>query len=92
MAALDRLVKDAHDRLRTLLHYPVKIAMHGGYLARANDPSLGNATIWHGLSRPIDIALDVTLQAQLWVIERAGTASPHNIGAIGEPERAQWLP
>lgn len=63
---LDRLVKDAAlPRARTLGHYLTKIARLGGYLARANDPPLGNTVMWRGLSRLIDIHLGVMIGPEL---------------------------
>lgn len=49
------------QREKTLSHYLTKIAMLGGYLARANDPPPGNMVIWRGLSRLTDIELGAQL-------------------------------
>jgi hypothetical protein len=58
IGVLDRLVNDKpKTRPKTLLHYLIKIARLGGYLARASDPPPGNTVMWRGLSRLTDIAL-----------------------------------
>ena len=65
---LDHLVKDQRisaTRPRTLSHYLVKIAMLGGYLARANDAPPGNIVMWRGLSRLTDIELGATVGAKI---------------------------
>lgn len=49
------------QREKTLSHDLTKIAMLGGYLARANDPPPGNMVIWRGLSRLTDIELGAQL-------------------------------
>lgn len=64
-AVLDRLVSDAQCRPKTVTQYLTKIARLGGYLARASDPPPGNTVMWRGLSRLTDIALGVTLRAEL---------------------------
>jgi hypothetical protein len=65
---LDHLVKDQRisaTRRRTLSHYLVKIAMLGGYLARANDAPPGNIVMWRGLSRLTDIELGAMVGAKI---------------------------
>lgn len=37
----------------------------GGYLARAHDRPPGNAVIWRGLSRLVDIELGIIIGVQL---------------------------
>jgi hypothetical protein len=55
IALLDHLVKDkAQVRSKTISNYITKIAMHGGYLARASDPPPGNMVMWRGLVRLTD--------------------------------------
>jgi Transposase DNA-binding len=66
ITVLDHLVHDKPQaRPKTLSHYLTKIARLGGYLARANDPPPGNTVMWRGLSRLTDIALGVTVGAQI---------------------------
>jgi hypothetical protein len=48
-----------------LSSYLTKIARLGGYLARAKDPPPGNAVMWRGMSRLIDIELGFVMGAQL---------------------------
>jgi len=63
---LDHLIKDGKSRRRkTIAHYLLKIARLGGYLARTHDPPPGNTVIWRGLSRLTDIALGVTIGAEI---------------------------
>lgn len=58
IALLDHLVNDKPQaRRKNLSHYLTKIARLGGYLARANDPPLGNTVMWRGLSRLTNIVL-----------------------------------
>jgi hypothetical protein len=47
---------------RTVAHYLLQIAKHGGYLARAKDPPPGNLVIWRGLTRLTDILLGFELK------------------------------
>ncbi len=57
---LDHLVPDRPvDRAgkKSLSFYITKLARLGGYLARADDPPLGNKVMWRGLSRLTDIEL-----------------------------------
>lgn len=65
---LDRLTK-AKDMQRphakSISAYLIRIARLGGYLARAGDAAPGNAVIWRGLSRLIDIELGFVLGAEL---------------------------
>jgi hypothetical protein len=64
---LDHLVmkKNTHPEAVNLSSYDVKIAMLGDYLARNNDPPLGNLVIWRGLHRLADIALGVSMKEKL---------------------------
>jgi hypothetical protein len=57
---LDQLVPDPISRgvkRKCLGSYLMKVAMLGGYLARASDPPPGNSVMWRGLSRLTDIEL-----------------------------------
>ncbi|WP_292589651.1 hypothetical protein [Mesorhizobium sp.] len=49
--------------------YISKIARLGGYLNRTRDPPPGNIVMWRGLTRLTDIALGLSLAAELVVIE-----------------------
>ena len=65
---LDQLVKDKTDaksRQKPLSAYLLKLALLGGYLARANDAPPGNMVMWRGLSRLTDIELGFMIGAQL---------------------------
>jgi hypothetical protein len=50
---------------RPISHYLVAIAKLGGYLARADDPPLGNMVLWRGLDRLTGIHLGFELHNQL---------------------------
>jgi Transposase DNA-binding len=66
IALLDHLVKDkAHVRSKTISNYITKIAMLGGYLARATDPPPGNMVMWRGLVRLTDLELGALIGARL---------------------------
>jgi hypothetical protein len=66
IALLDHLVSDkAHLRSKTISNYITKIAMLGGYLARASDPPPGNMVMWRGLVRLTDIELGALIGARL---------------------------
>jgi hypothetical protein len=60
---LDRVVKDTPRTAQAppLLRSLIKLAQLGGYLARANDPPPGNAVMWRGMRRLIDIQLGYEL-------------------------------
>ena len=60
---LDHMIKDAGKggRRKTLGRYLTKLAMLGGYLARASDPPPGNMVIWRGLSRLTDIQIGAAI-------------------------------
>lgn len=65
---LNQLVKyKGNDPLnkRKLSDYLVKIAMLGGYLARASDPPPGNIVMWRGLTRLTDIGLGFNLGVKI---------------------------
>jgi hypothetical protein len=49
---------------RSLSYYLISVARLGGYLARASDPPPGNAVMWRGMSRLIDIQLGYLLASQ----------------------------
>lgn len=52
------------DRKRKLSDYLIKIAMLGGYLARASDPPPGNIVMWRGMSRLTDIHLGISIASR----------------------------
>jgi hypothetical protein len=60
---IDRAVRDRPTipAGKTLAHYPIKIACMGGYLARARDRPPGNAVMWRGWSRLMDMMLGADL-------------------------------
>lgn len=65
---LDQLVKsknNAPSKNRKIRDYLTKIAMLGGYLARASDPPPGNIVMWRGLTRLTDIALGFNLGVKI---------------------------
>ena len=65
---LDELMKPNpwdEPRKHVLGEYLKKIARLGGYLDRVSDPPPGNALIWRGMSRLIDIQFDWNLAAKL---------------------------
>ena len=65
---LDELMKPKpwdEPRKHVLGEYLKKIARLGGYLDRVSDPPPGNALIWRGMSRLIDIQFDWNLAAKL---------------------------
>jgi Transposase Tn5 dimerisation domain len=65
---LDQLakIKDMQrPQTKSISTYLIRIARLGGYLARAGDAAPGNAVIWRGLSRLIDIELGFALGAKL---------------------------
>ncbi|MFD1625962.1 hypothetical protein [Azospirillum griseum] len=65
---LDRLAPDkssANASSRGLTFYAVKITRLGGYLNRKSDPPPGNTVMWRGLTRLTDIALGISLAAEL---------------------------
>ncbi|MGC4051294.1 MAG: IS4 family transposase [Paludibaculum sp.] len=64
---LDLLLQDGpghRSRPAVLSAYLTKIARLGGYLARAKDPPPGNAVMWRGMSRLIDIELGFIMGAK----------------------------
>ena len=63
IALIDRAVRDRPTipAEKTLSHYLTKIACLGGYLARARDPPPGNAVMWRGWSRLMDMVLGADL-------------------------------
>ena len=63
IAVIDRAVRDRPTipGEKTLSHYLTKIACLGGYLARARDPPPGNAVMWRGWSRLMDMVLGADL-------------------------------
>jgi hypothetical protein len=61
---LDRMADRTSDRPPpTLSSYLTRIARLGGYLARASDPPPGNAVMWRGWSRLMDIKLGAAIAA-----------------------------
>jgi hypothetical protein len=61
---LDRMADRTSDRSPpTLSSYLTRIARLGGYLARASDPPPGNAVMWRGWSRLMDIKLGAAIAA-----------------------------
>lgn len=65
---LDLLIKDNSTKRRqkaALSSYLTKIARLGGYLARTKDPPPGNAVMWRGMSRLIDIELGFIMGTRL---------------------------
>src|SRR3954452_17638869 len=59
---LDRMADRTSDRPPpTLSSYLTRIARLGGYLARASDPPPGNAVMWRGWSRLMDIKLGAAI-------------------------------
>ena len=66
---LNQLVKDnssnKHPHRPSVSHYLTRLAQLGGYLARASDPPPGNAVIWRGMSRLIDIELGYLIGEKL---------------------------
>jgi hypothetical protein len=67
MELLDQLMEDKAGKTfakKNLTHYLTKIARLGGYLARRNDPVLGNIVMWRGLSRLTDIALGFSIRGK----------------------------
>jgi len=65
---LDHLAPDkpsAGTSARGLASYALKIARLGGYLNRKSDPPPGNTVMWRGLMRLTDIALGISLAAEL---------------------------
>jgi len=68
IAILDRLVSDTGNRRAkpgTLQLYLTKLARLGGYLARMSDPPPGNAVVWRGLRRLVDIQIGAELRDAL---------------------------
>jgi hypothetical protein len=63
MTIIDRAVRDRPTipAGKTLAHYLIKIACLGGYLARARDRPPGNAVIWRGWSRLMNMTLGADL-------------------------------
>ena len=63
IALIDRAVRDRPTipAEKTLSHYLTKVACLGGYLARARDPPPGNAVMWRGWSRLMDMVLGADL-------------------------------
>jgi hypothetical protein len=49
------------EKPASLSIYLTRIARLGGYLARANDPPLGNTVMWRGLCRLTDIQFGILL-------------------------------
>lgn len=65
---LDQLVKfkkNGHSKNCKISDYLTRIAMLGGYLARASDPPPGNIVMWRGLTRLTDIALGFNLGVKI---------------------------
>lgn len=65
---LDHLVPDRPGKAaikKCLSSYITKLAMLGGYLARAGDPPPGNMVMWRGLSRFTDIELGFSMAIKL---------------------------
>jgi Transposase DNA-binding len=63
ITVIDRAVRDRPTIPveKTLAHYLMKVACLGGYLARARDPPPGNAVMWRGWSRLMDMMLGADL-------------------------------
>ncbi len=63
ITVIDRAVRDRPTipGEKTLSHYLMKVACLGGYLARARDPPPGNAVMWRGWSRLMDMMLGADL-------------------------------
>lgn len=65
---LDHLVPDRAEKAEIknrLSSYITKVAMLGGYLARASDPPPGNIVMWRGLARFTDIELGFSMASKL---------------------------
>ena len=65
---LDRVVPDKPScpaDARNLAFYAIKLAKLGGYLNRKSDPPPGNIVMWRGLNRLTDIALGISIAAEL---------------------------
>ena len=64
---LDELLPDKAPppRAPSVVHYVIKLARLGGYLARAHDRAPGNTVIWRGLSRLTDIELGIMIGVRL---------------------------
>lgn len=65
---LDNLVKLKYKntlRRNKLSHYLTKIAILGGYLARATDPPAGNIVMWRGLARLTDIVIGFNMAMKI---------------------------
>lgn len=63
MTVVDRAVRDRPTipAEKTTLHYLLKIACLGGYLARRRDRPPGNTVMWRGWSRLMDMMLGANL-------------------------------
>jgi hypothetical protein len=63
MTVVDRAVRDRPTvpAEKTALHYLLKIACLGGYLARRRDRPPGNTVMWRGWSRLMDMMLGANL-------------------------------
>jgi hypothetical protein len=63
MTVVDHAVRDRPTipAEKTALHYLLKIACLGGYLARARDHPPGNTVMWRGWSRLMDMMLGANL-------------------------------
>lgn len=63
MTVVHRAVRDRPTipAEKTVLHYLLKIACLGGYLARRRDRPLGNTVMWRGWSRLMDMMLGANL-------------------------------
>jgi hypothetical protein len=66
MTVIDRAVRDRPTipAEKSLSHYLIKIACLGGYLARASDRPPGNAVMWRGWSRLMDMMIGANLMQQ----------------------------
>jgi hypothetical protein len=65
---LDQVVKykkNGHSNKRKLSDYLTRIAILGGYLARASDPPPGNIVMWRGLARLTDIMPGFNLRVKI---------------------------
>ena len=65
---LGHLVKSSNGdnpKKKNLSYYLIKLAKLGGYLARASDSPSGNAVMWRGLARLVDIELGFNLAMKI---------------------------
>ncbi|MEX3968888.1 IS4 family transposase [Paraburkholderia sp. EG286B] len=60
---LEHVVREPHHNAQAppLVRSVMRLAQLGGYLARANDPPLGNTVMWRGMRRLTDIQLGYEL-------------------------------